>query len=76
MKINDEVQSDYFVLTDKGCFLRSLTEKEAAKLKASGTPIKEAEHDGLGAMGVITRPVIASLFNQAHQMSLRLFRKK
>ena len=69
MNTDTEIRSDYWVITPKGCFMRSLTEKEAAEVKESGTPIEAAEHDEIGGILVgVSRSVIGSLFNQAHKL--------
>ena len=50
-------KSDYWILTEKGAFIRSLSDAEAKEMKANGTPIEKVE---------MTHNVIASLFNQVH----------
>jgi len=69
MDTDTEIRSDYWVITPKGCFMHTLTRKEAAEIKADGTPIGEAEPDEIGILAGISRRVIGSLFNQAHQLS-------
>ena len=69
MNKDTEIRSDYWVITPKGCFMRTLTAQEAAEIKESGTPIEEAEPDEIGILAGISRRVIGSLFNQAHQLS-------